>query len=281
MNVNPFLDPDRQAELYGRASRLARRSGALRRAKTGGRPVTETVVELATTHRAEIPGPPDLVVDIGCGRGSSSRVLAERLTPTRLLGIDAAPALIAAARERVGHVPGVQADFIRGDFHQLPLPKSSTALAVAAFCLYHSPGPHQAIAEIARILAPTGVAVLVTKALDSYSELDALVASAGLDPRAEQHESLYVSAHGGNLATLTKQAMEVVTVEHEEHRFTFDGHDHLAEYLATNPKYDFAPGLYGKSGALAAVLHEWLPDRPVTTTSVVTYVVARPYGGRT
>jgi SAM-dependent methyltransferase len=161
------------------------------------------------------------------------------------------------------------------------MPDGSCDLAVAAFCLYHSTRPGQAIAEIARVLAPDGVAILVTKALDSYREMDSLVAAAGLDPRAEQHESLYISAHGGNLADLAKPSLNVITTEHEEHRFTFDGHDHAAEYLATNPKYDLAPDLYGKPDALAATLHELLPDAPITTSSVITYVVARPRGGRT
>lgn len=278
MNLNPFLDPGRQEDLYGHASRLARRSNALMRARTAGRPVPDTIVHLARSHRAQGSERLCLVLDIGCGRGTSSRVLAEQLHPERLVGIDAAPALVADARKRVGRVPGVQVGFLKGDFHRIPMPDGSCDLAVAAFCLYHSTHPEQAIAEIARVLAPDGVAILVTKALDSYREMDALVAAAGLDPRAEQHESLYVSAHGGNLADLAKPSLNVITTEHEEHRFTFDGHEHVAEYVATNPKYDLAPGLYGKPGALAAALHELLPDAPIATSSVITYVVARHRG---
>ncbi|MFE2709159.1 class I SAM-dependent methyltransferase [Streptomyces mirabilis] len=281
MNVNPFLDPGRQEELYGHASRLAGRSNALMRAKTAGRAVPDTIVQLARSHRAQVSERLRFVVDIGCGRGTSSRVLAEQLHPERLVGIDAAPALVAEARKRVGRVPGVQVGFLQGDFHRMPMPGGSCDLAVAAFCLYHSTYPEQAIAEIARVLAPDGVAILVTKAFDSYREMDALVAAAGLDPRAEQHESLYISAHSGNLADLAKPSLNVITTEHEEHRFTFDGHDHAAEYLATNPKYDLAPGLHGKPGTLAATLHKLLPDVPITTSSVITYVVARPQGGRT
>jgi hypothetical protein len=67
----------------------------------------------------------------------------------------------------------------------------------------------------------------------------------------------------------------VIATLDEEHAFTFDGHDHLAQYLATNPKYDLAPGLYGKPGALAATLHEFLPDQPLTTRSLITFVVAQ------
>ena len=276
--VNPFLDPSRQADLYGDPSRLAGRSNALMRAKTAGRPVPDTIVQLVRAHhgRADRLG---IVLDIGCGRGTSSKVLAELLRPSRVVGFDASAALIDQARERMRRLPGVQVSFLRGDFHQLPLPTGSCDLAVAAFCLYHSPRPQAVVAEISRVLAPEGMAVLVTKSLDRYRELDQLVAAAGLDPRGERHESLYASAHSGNLADLVGTSLDVVTTEDEEHRFTFDGHDHVAEYVATNPKYDLAPGLYGNPGAVAAVLHEFLPDRLVTTRSAITYVVAKPGGG--
>ncbi|CAM5367178.1 2-methoxy-6-polyprenyl-1,4-benzoquinol methylase, mitochondrial [Streptomyces viridochromogenes] len=277
--VNPFLDAVRQADLYGDPSRLAGRSNALMRAKTAGRPVPDTIVELVRAHHARVDRL-GVVLDIGCGRGTSSAVLASLLNPERVVGFDAAPALIDQARERTRHLPGVQVSFLQGDFHQLPLPTASCNLAVAAFCLYHSPRPQTVIAEINRVLAPGGLAVLVTKSLDSYRELDQLAATAGLDPRAEQHESLYVSAHSGNLAALATTSLDVVTVENEEHVFTFDGHDHIAEYLATNPKYDLAPGLYGQPDALAAVLHEFVPDQPLTARSVITFVVARPPEGR-
>ncbi|MCX4578866.1 class I SAM-dependent methyltransferase [Streptomyces sp. NBC_01571] len=277
--VNPFLDPVRQADLYGDPSRLAGRSNALMRAKTAGRPVPDTIVELVRAHHVRA-GRLGVVLDIGCGRGTSSAVLASLLHPERVVGFDAAPALIDQARERTRHLPGVQVTFLQGDFHQLPLPAASCDLAVAAFCLYHSPRPQTVIAEINRVLAPGGLAVLVTKSLDSYRELDRLAATAGVDPRAEQHESLYVSAHSGNIAALAATSLDVVSVENEEHVFTFDGHDHIAEYLATNPKYDLAPGLYGQPGALAAVLHEFVPDQPVTARSVITFVVARPPEGR-
>ncbi|MFG2676420.1 class I SAM-dependent methyltransferase [Streptomyces sp. NBC_00342] len=276
---NPFLDLARQQELYGHAARLAGRTSALMRAKTSGHPVPETIVSLVQTHHAR-PDRLGVVLDIGCGRGTSSLALAEQLRPQRVVGLDAASSLLAQARERVTELPDTTVDFIEGDFHDLPLPAGSCDIAVAAFCLYHSPQPKDVIAQIARILAPGGVAVLVTKNLDSYQEMDQLVASAGLDVRADQHESLYTAAHSGNLAGLAASSLDVIAVLDEVHSFTFDGHDHTAQYLATNPKYDLAPGLYGNPGALAATLHEFLPDQPLTTHSRITFVVAQPNEGR-
>ncbi|MEU6440421.1 class I SAM-dependent methyltransferase [Streptomyces sp. NPDC047046] len=276
---NPFLDPARQPELYGHASRLAGRTSALMRAKTAGRPVPETIVGLVQTHHARSDRL-GVVLDIGCGRGTSSLVLAEQLRPKRVVGLDAAPSLLAQARERAKDLPGRKVDFVEGDFHGLPLPAGCCDIAVAAFCLYHSPQPKDIVAQIARALAPEGLAVLVTKSLDSYREMDQLVVSAGLDSRADQRESLYTAAHGGNLADLAASSLDVIAVVNEQHSFTFDGHDHAAQYLATNPKYDLAPGLYGNPGALAAALEESLPDQPLTTRSLITFVVAQPNGGR-
>ncbi|MFB6525423.1 class I SAM-dependent methyltransferase [Streptomyces sp. NPDC056399] len=280
MNItNPFLDPSRQAELYGHASRLAGRSNALLRAKTAGRPVPDAIVQLVRAHH-ERPDRLGLVLDVGCGRGTSSMALAQQLRPRHVIGLDAAPALIEQARQRARHMAGLHLSFLRGDFHQVPLPTSSCDLAVAAFCLYHSTRPETVIAELDRVLLPKGLAVLVTKDLDSYREMDEVVAAAGLDLRATGHESLYVSAHSGNLADLVSPSLDVLRTEDEEHSFTFDGHDHVAEYVATNPKYHLPPGLYGNPGAVAAALRDVLPDRPLTTRSVVTFVVARPTGGR-
>lgn len=277
--TNPFLDPARQAELYGHASRLAGRSNALMRAKTSGRPVPDTIVGLVRNHH-ERPDRLGLALDLGCGRGTSSLTVAQELRPRRVVGLDAAPALIEQARKRAQRLPGLPVSFLQGDFHHLPVPAGACDVVVAAFCLYHSPHPQAVVAEIDRALAPGGLAVLVTKGLDSYREMDQLVAAAGLDAQAEQHESLYISAHSGNLTDLAAVSLDVLAVEHEEHSFTFDGHEHVAEYLATNPKYDLAPGLYGNAGALAATLHEFLPDRPLTTKSLVTFVVAQSGGGR-
>ncbi|WP_329295950.1 class I SAM-dependent methyltransferase [Streptomyces pseudovenezuelae] len=271
---NPFLDPARRQELYGHASRLAGRTSALMRAKTSGRPVPETIVSLVQAHHAH-PNRLGMVLDIGCGRGTSTLAIVEQLRPRRVIGLDAAPALLVQARARSEELPDSVAEFVEGDFHDLLLPAGSCDVAVAAFCLYHSPRPNDVVAQIAQVLAPGGLAVLVTKGLDSYREMDQLVAAAGLDVRAKKHESLYTAAHSGNLAALATSSLEVIATLDEEHAFTFDGHDHLAQYLATNPKYDLAPGLYGNPGALAATLHEFLPDQPLTTRSLITFVVAQ------
>ncbi|GII34625.1 hypothetical protein Pmi06nite_80670 [Planotetraspora mira] len=267
---NPFLDPAAQAHLYGDGARLAARTSALHKAKTHGRPVADVIADLAITF---LPSPRQaLVVDLGCGRGTSSRVLAERVRPQRLIAIDASAAMLTAARSRLE--TSTRVVFVQADFHQLPLPDGSCTAVVAAFCLYHAQNPRIVLKEIARTLVPGGVAVLVTKSIDSYRALDLLVAAAGLDPQAPERSSLYTAAHSGNLAELTAPVLRPVHLEHEEHRFSFSGLDHVAEYAATNPKYRLPTGVRGDAAAIAAALRTQLPDEPVHTTSTVTYLVA-------
>lgn len=278
---NPFTDPAQHEALYGNSMRLSRRSSALMRAKTAGRFVPSVIAQLVREHGAEAGQTLGLVADIGCGSGTVSHALADRLRPKTVVGVDASYALVTKARLRAARQLGTQMEFVQGDFHQLPFPDDACDLVVAPFCLYHSPTPERVIRELNRALSPSGLAVLVTKAADSYRELDRLIATAGLDPWADQRESLYATAHGGNLGALASSWLDVVSILHEDHDFEFSGLDHAAEYLATNPKYDLAPGLYGNPEALAAELHERLTDQPITTTSAITYVVARPKPTRT
>lgn len=182
-----------------------------------------------------------------------------------------------------GHLPpGCPAGLACADFSCLPLADASCDLAVAAFCLYHAAGPGKVVGEITRCLRQGGTAILVTKSADSYRELDHLMADSGLDPCALARPSLYQAAHSGNLPDLAAEHLTVQRVIHETHRFAFNDLTHTAEYLATSPKYGLPARLAAEPEALAAALRERVDDQPVTTSSIVTYVVAtRPEKGET
>ncbi len=178
----PFTDQALvRGPLYASADRLARRTSALHRARVAGRHAGEVIADLAEVALAP-GGRRASVVDIGCGRGTTTRMLAQRIPGAAMAGLDLSAALLAAARERQPAAPTVQ--FVRGDFCRLPLANQSCHVAVAAFCLYHCAAPGQVIEEIARCLRPGGTAILVTKSADSYQDLDLLVTAAGLDPGA-------------------------------------------------------------------------------------------------
>jgi SAM-dependent methyltransferase len=269
--ASPFTDPGQvRGPLYASADRLARRTSALHRARISGRHAAEVIADLASeTIMTSTP----VITDIGCGRGTTTCLLAGRLPQARIIAIDLSAALLTTARSRLP--AAVRGGAVRADFARLPLRDGVCDLAVAAFCLYHSRSPGGAIAEIARCLAPGATVVIAVKSADSYRELDLLMATSGLDPDAADRPSLYETAHSGNIEHLAAASLDVRQVVHDTHAFTFPAIADLAEYLATSPKYGLPGALTSDPAALADELRQRLPDGPFTMTSVVTCLAAR------
>jgi len=262
--ANPFLDPHAVTDLYCDPARLSQRTSALRQAKLAGPEVAETICDLL----AGSIGANSRVIDVGCGRGSTTINLAQRFRPHELIALDASQAVLDVALQRFT-ATGVEARTQLADFHRMPFPSSSTDAVVAAFCLYHSPNPTKAIGEFVRILRPGAVAVLVTKSADSYSELDRLVVESGLDEQAARRPSLYESFHSTNIAALASAHLNVTKVIHERHLFRFHDFHHLAAYLTTTPKYC----LNTSAEAVSARLRRWRPNHQVTASSTVSYLL--------
>ncbi|MBN1172991.1 MAG: class I SAM-dependent methyltransferase [Micromonosporaceae bacterium] len=271
MSTTPFLDPDVTASLYATPRRLGQRTGALHRAKTTGADATTTITTLAT---ASTPNPA-WILDVGCGRGTTTVALAHRYPAAAVLGVDRSPGLLAvvqarlvAEHRRAGLLPVA-------DFHHLPLPTGAFDLAVASFCLYHAPEPAVVVAEIARCLRPGGQLIATTKSADSYHDLDAVIAASGLDPDATHRPSLYQSFHTDNAADVVAAAGLMIRRRLDQwHTFRFADLGHLAEYAATCPKYRLPPQVTADPAMLASQLRRHLPDGPVETASTVTYLVA-------
>ncbi|GGN65878.1 class I SAM-dependent methyltransferase [Nocardia rhizosphaerihabitans] len=269
MTSTPFTDPDTVARLYADAGRTQQRTNALLTAKTSGDNATATIVDLVAHHAPKHP----TVCEIGCGRGTVTLALAESLTPPRHTVVDISPAFLATVAKRAADT-GFAVETVRGDFHRLPLPDSSFDVLVAAFCLYHSARPADVVARIARCLAPGGRAILATKSIDSYYEIDQLMVDTGLDPLATSRPSLYETFHSANAADIVATGLEVTEVIHRDHTFRFTDFDHLASYAVTVPKYELPQWLVTNPRDLAAELRRRTRDRPFTATSTVTYIAA-------
>lgn len=102
--------------------------------------------------------PADAVVaDLACGSGAVTSLLAPAVG--RVIGVDASPEMLRAARARTKGLGNVE--LRRGDLVELPLETASCDAALMLLALTHVADPAAVLAEMARILRPGGRAVVV------------------------------------------------------------------------------------------------------------------------
>jgi ubiquinone/menaquinone biosynthesis C-methylase UbiE len=94
------------------------------------------------------------VLEIGCGTGAISRVLATWPGVGEVTGIDPSPVFLDRARQLSAVVPNLS--FCQADGRDLPLPRASFDLAVLHAVLSHVPDPHEVLAQAFWVLRPGG-----------------------------------------------------------------------------------------------------------------------------
>lgn len=108
---------------------------------------------------AALPHFPDPVcVDLACGTGDVTFLLAEKFPAGRVLGIDLTEPMLARARQRkrAGNVI-----FLRQDMGATGLADSSVDVVTGSYAVRNAPDLRQAFAEIHRILRPGGCVALL------------------------------------------------------------------------------------------------------------------------
>jgi ubiquinone/menaquinone biosynthesis C-methylase UbiE len=94
------------------------------------------------------------IVDIGCGAGQVTRLIAERNPGWRVLGLDLAPQMIRRARRLSRGIPNLR--FEVGDVMDLPLEDGSVDLVVSVASIKHWPDQVAGLRQIRRVLRPLG-----------------------------------------------------------------------------------------------------------------------------
>jgi ubiquinone/menaquinone biosynthesis C-methylase UbiE len=102
------------------------------------------------------------VLEVGCGRGVALPVLADRLAPFALVGVDVDSTLLDVAAQRL-YAAGVTATLVEADVRNLPLDTASFDLVLDFGTCYHVSGgvdgARAALREVARVLRPGGLFV--------------------------------------------------------------------------------------------------------------------------
>ena len=96
------------------------------------------------------------VLDVGCGPGVMTEVVLERSGVFD--GVDLSPEMISEAKEKFGHLPNVR--FSVGHIESIEANDNTYDQLICMAVIEYLKTPDQALAEMARVLKPGGVAII-------------------------------------------------------------------------------------------------------------------------
>jgi SAM-dependent methyltransferase len=202
----------------GRGERMAR----------GHRPATEQALEFVVIQ------PDDRVLDVGCGIGWAVRLMAERCPRGEAAGIDVSDRMIELARASTENPPHVRFEVASAE--ALPFGDVSFDRALSVESLYYYDDMPQALAEIARVLKPSGrLAVLVDfyeENVESHRWADDIAVPMHLLSSAEYVELLVAAGFGRTETMRLYDRAPLPPREGFEARWGFETWDQLARFRA-------------------------------------------------
>ena len=102
------------------------------------------------------------VLDVGCGPGRLTLLVAARAPGLEVVGVDVDPGMIERARTRATRAgeAGLRVSFVEADVHALPFEDGWFDVVVSSFSMHHWVDAERGLAELRRVLKPTGTALI-------------------------------------------------------------------------------------------------------------------------
>jgi trans-aconitate methyltransferase len=197
------------------------------------------------------PRPGEVVLDLGCGTGELAARIA--VTGARVWAVDADPAMVAAASERLG-----PDRVLLADGHSFTLPEPVDAVFSNA-ALHWMPRPAEVIARVRAALAPNGRFVAELGGAGNIEAILAAFAAATAEAGLPAPPTPWYFPTPGQYATLLEAGgFQVARMEHFARPTPLEGGDRaLADWLA----------MFGRS-LTAAVPPDRLPQVVVRTAKL-------------
>jgi ubiquinone/menaquinone biosynthesis C-methylase UbiE len=166
-----------------------------------------------------------VVLDVGCGQGKAFGPLSQAFSPSKIIGLDADPAILEMARERaLTVVPTAQ--LLLGSSSSIPLDDNSVDVLFCHQSFHHFVDHDRAIQEFFRVLKPGGkllfaestkayihswiIRLLFRHPMDVQKTADeylALIRSAGFEVRPEQISYPYLWWSRADLGLIERLAI--------------------------------------------------------------------------
>lgn len=123
--------------------------------------------------------PPRRILDLGCATGGAAAQLKRMFRQAQVIGVDAAPAMLAGLQRRSGLLRPLRG--VCGDIAALPFAAASVDLLFANLVNHWSPDPGVVFDEYRRVLRPDGLLLFTALGPGTFRELRG--AWSAVDPR--------------------------------------------------------------------------------------------------
>ncbi|HEY4317339.1 MAG TPA: methyltransferase domain-containing protein [Herbaspirillum sp.] len=277
-NLSAPIDLSLVRRLFARPERLSE-SLFLRREVAARMHERLALINLAPTH----------VLDAGCGEGADIFTLQDRFRGAQVLGLDASPAMLALARQRIAAgqplvsklltrwLPIVnqaaragEAELIAGDFATLPFGPNALDMIWSNLALQWHPQPDKVFAEWRRATRVGGLAMFSSFGPDTLKEVGAAFAEIDLAP----HVLPFVDMHDlGDM--LVNAGFSTPVMDMETITVTYASPEKLlaeVRALGGNPLQTRRSGLLGRR-AHARLIEHLMSKRDADGRIALTYEV--------
>ncbi|MNJ92597.1 Demethylrebeccamycin-D-glucose O-methyltransferase [compost metagenome] len=113
------------------------------------------------------------LLEVGCGVGAQSEIILRRFPDLKLTGIDRSTKQLAAAKQRLSHLPYTSGRFDLKEMDATAMEFSANSFDGAFLCwiLEHVPDPIRVLSEVRRVLRP-GSPIYITEVMNASFFLD-------------------------------------------------------------------------------------------------------------